>query len=67
MFFMCSSSERGVKYATKLARMLLSSTREMQRIIVRFLWAKGHNPSEIQSDMRGVYGEDGMDRSYVSR
>ncbi|KAJ9581607.1 hypothetical protein L9F63_023215, partial [Diploptera punctata] len=35
--------------------------------VVRFLWAKGHKPSEIHRDMRGVYGDDCMDRSNVSR
>ena len=38
-----------------------------QRIVVRFLWAKGHNPSEIHGDMCGVYEEDCMDHSNVSR
>ncbi|KAJ9584970.1 hypothetical protein L9F63_020686, partial [Diploptera punctata] len=28
------------------------------RSVVRFLWAKGHKPSEIHRDMRGVYGDD---------
>ncbi|KAJ9598719.1 hypothetical protein L9F63_010605 [Diploptera punctata] len=47
--------------------MLQSSTCEEQRSVVRFLWAKGHKPSEIHRDMRGVYGDDCMDRSNVSR
>ncbi|PSN41578.1 hypothetical protein C0J52_17894 [Blattella germanica] len=48
-------------------RMLQSSTCEEQRSIVRFLWVKGHKPSEIHWDMRGMYGDDCMDRSNVSR
>ncbi|KAJ9590398.1 hypothetical protein L9F63_016559 [Diploptera punctata] len=47
--------------------MLQSSTCEEQRSVVRFLWAKGHKPSEIHRDMRGVYGDDCMDRSNVFR
>ncbi|KAJ9588996.1 hypothetical protein L9F63_017691 [Diploptera punctata] len=50
-----------------MARMLQSSTCEEQRSVVRFLWAKGHKPSEIHRDMRGVYGYDCMDRSNVFR
>ncbi|KAJ9592242.1 hypothetical protein L9F63_001243 [Diploptera punctata] len=50
-----------------MARMLQSSTCEEQRSVVRFLWAKGHKPSEIHRDMRGVYGDDCMDRSNVFR
>ncbi|KAJ9574663.1 hypothetical protein L9F63_008195 [Diploptera punctata] len=37
-----------------MARMLQSSTCEEQRSVVRFLWAKGHKPSEIHRDMRGI-------------
>ncbi|PSN53017.1 hypothetical protein C0J52_01160 [Blattella germanica] len=47
--------------------MLQSSTCEEQRSVVRFLWPKGHKPSEIHRDMHGVYGDDCMDRSNVSR
>ncbi|KAJ9578724.1 hypothetical protein L9F63_005086 [Diploptera punctata] len=50
-----------------MARMLQSSTCEEQRSVVRFLWAKGHKPSEIHWDMCGVYGDDCMDRSNVFR
>ncbi|KAG8238107.1 hypothetical protein J437_LFUL012718 [Ladona fulva] len=50
-----------------MARMLLSSTCEEQRSAVRYLWAKGHSPSEIHMDLRGVYGDDCLDRSNVSR
>ncbi|KAJ4427651.1 hypothetical protein ANN_25299 [Periplaneta americana] len=53
--------QRSVNYATMMTRMLLSSTCEEQRSVVRFLWAKGHNPSEIHRDMCGVYGENCMD------
>lgn len=56
-----------MNHATKMARMLLSSTCEEQRSVVRFLWAKGHKPSDIHRDMQGVYGDDCMDRSNVSR
>ncbi|KAJ9601784.1 hypothetical protein L9F63_000076, partial [Diploptera punctata] len=63
----CISCERSLNYATKMARVLQSSTCEEQRSVVRFLWAKGHKPSEIHRDMRGVYGDDCMDRSNVSR
>ena len=31
-----------------MSRILLSSTCEEQRSVVRFLWTKKHNPSEIQ-------------------
>ena len=65
--FLCSSSERRDHYATKMARMLLSSKCEEQRSVVLFLWARGHNPSEIHRDMCGMYGENCMDRSNVSR
>ena len=34
--------------------------------LVRFLWSKGHNPSEIHRDMCGVYWEDCMYRYNVS-
>ncbi|KAJ9590759.1 hypothetical protein L9F63_016275 [Diploptera punctata] len=47
--------------------MLQSSTCEEQRSVVRFLWAKGHKPSEIHRDMHGVYGDDCIDRSNVFR
>ena len=30
-------------------------------------WDRGHNPSEIHRDMCGVYGEDCVDRSNVSK
>ncbi|KAG8233435.1 hypothetical protein J437_LFUL010546 [Ladona fulva] len=50
-----------------MARMLLSSTCEEQRSVVRYLWAKGHSPSEIHRDMRDVYGDDCLDHSNVSR
>ena len=63
---MCSSCERSVNHATNMACMLLPTCDEQQSI-VRFLWAKGHNPSEIHRDMCGVYGEDCMDCSNVSR
>ena len=67
VFFVCSSSERSVNYVTKMACMLLSSTCEEQRSVVWVLWTKGHNLSEIHRDMCGVYGEDCLDRSNVSR
>ena len=56
-FFMRSSSKRSRNYATKMACILLLSTSEEQRSggLVRFVWAKGHNPSEIHRDM---YGEN---------
>ena len=34
---------------------------------VWFLWAKGHNQSEIHRDMWGKYGEDCMDHSNISK
>ncbi|PSN32415.1 hypothetical protein C0J52_17541 [Blattella germanica] len=61
------SSERSLNYVTKMVHMLQLSTCEEQRSVVPFLWAKGHKPSEIHRDMRGVYGDDCMDRSNVSR
>ena len=67
------TSHRGLKfslqtqYSTKMMRILLSPLYEEQRSLVRFLCAKWHSPSEIQRDMRGVYGEDCMDRSNFSR
>ena len=67
LFLRCSSSERSLNYATKMARILQLSTCEEQRSVVRFLWAKGHKPSDIHRDMRGLYGDDCMDRSNVSR
>ena len=62
-FLMCSSSERDVNYATKMERMLLSSTCEEQQSVglVRFLCAK-----KIHRDMRGMYGDDCTDRRKVS-
>ncbi|KAJ4432349.1 hypothetical protein ANN_20968 [Periplaneta americana] len=62
-----SSSDRSLNYATKMARILLSSICEEQRSFVRFLWAKGHNLSEIHRDMCGIYGEDCMNYSNISR
>ncbi|KAJ4434298.1 hypothetical protein ANN_22850, partial [Periplaneta americana] len=59
-----NSSERSVNYGTKMARMLLSPTCEEQRSVV---WDKGRSPSEIHRDMCGVYGDDCMDRSNISR
>ncbi|KAG8236972.1 hypothetical protein J437_LFUL016543 [Ladona fulva] len=50
-----------------MARMLLSSTCEEQQSVVRYLWAKGHSPSEIHRDMHGVYGDNCLDRSNVFR
>ncbi|KAJ4436736.1 hypothetical protein ANN_16868 [Periplaneta americana] len=47
--------------------MLLSSTCDEQRSVVRFLWAKEHNRSESHRDMCDVYGEDCMNRSNISR
>ena len=44
---MCSSNEGNLNYATKVAKMLLSSACEEQRSVERFLWAKGRNSSEI--------------------
>ena len=60
IFFMCSSSERSVNYATKMERMLLSSTCEEQRSVVPFLWTKRHSIAcvKFNRDMCGVYGED---------
>ena len=57
--FMCSPSERSVNYATNMARMLLSSTYEVQRCVglMRLLWAKGHNVSKIHRDMCEVYSK----------
>ena len=59
IFFMCSSSERSVNYATNMARKLLSSTYEQLRSVclVRFLWSKGHIPSKIHGDMWRVWGK----------
>ena len=57
VYFMCSSSERSVNYATKVAGMLLSSACEEQWNVARFLWAKGHNLSEIHRAMWGMFGE----------
>ena len=66
--FMCSSGEKNVNYASKMAHMLLLSTCEEQgrEGLVLFLWGEGHNPSEIHRELYGVYGEDCMDRSNVS-
>ena len=66
-FFMRNSNQRSVNYATNMARILLSSTCEEQRSVVKFLWAKEHNLSDVHRDMCGVYGDDCMDRSNVSR
>ena len=49
-----------------MARMLLSSMGEEHRTVVRFLWAKGHNLSEIHRDICGVYGEECMDQDNIS-
>ena len=56
-----------MNYTTKMACLLLSSTCEEQQSVglVQFLWAKGHNPSEIHRDMCGVFGEDCMDRDHL--
>ena len=51
-------------YATKMTRMLLSSTCEEQRSV---MWANGHNPIEMHWDMCSVYGEHCIDHSNVSR
>ena len=63
-----SSSERRVNHGTKMVRMSLSSTCKEQLSVgvVRFLWAKTHNPSEIHRHICGMYGEDCMGRSNVS-
>ena len=66
-FFMCSSSERSVNYSTVMVCMLMSSMCEEEQSVVQFLWAKGHNPSEIHRDMCGLYGEDCMNCSNISR
>ena len=67
--FMCSSSERSMNYVTKMTCMLLFSTCEEHCSVglVQSLWARGHNPSETHRDMCGVYGEDWMDHTNVSR
>jgi len=35
----------------------LKSSRNEQRTVIRFLWAKGLNANEIHSEMRPVYGD----------
>ena len=40
-----------------MATLLLKSSRDQQRAVIRFLWAKGRNASEIRSEMHPVYGD----------
>ena len=50
-FFMCSSSERTMNYATKMARMLLSSTYEGQRSVGpgKAVWTVATSPGSVHS------------------
>ena len=50
-----------------MARVLLSSTVEEQRGVIRFLWANRKNPTEIHREMLDVYGDDCLDRSNIAR
>jgi len=40
-----------------MATLPLKSSRNEQRAVIRFLWAKGLNANEIHSEMRPVYGD----------
>ena len=40
-----------------MATLPLKSSRNEQRAVIGFLWAKGRNASEIRSEMHPVYGD----------
>ncbi|KAJ4437644.1 hypothetical protein ANN_17789 [Periplaneta americana] len=66
-FSQSSSAAEKRELHNKDACMLLSSTCDEQRSVVRFLWAKGHNPREIHRNMCDMYGKDCTDHSNISR
>ena len=50
-----------------MGRTSLISSRNKQRAITRFFWAKGHTPTEIFNEMHSVYGQKCLTRSIIHR
>ena len=48
-------------------RTLLIPSRNEQRAVIRFFWAKGHTPTDIVNEIHTVYGQKCFSRSIIRR